>query len=151
MKIPKIAILIMVVASVSCATITRHNKSVERNTFLNIMPTMNSEIWGTAIEEAPGGNLLALHVAYYYDLTKYAELTADYKGILKFIRIYRPAQRLLFNKNTFIACFRFESHKFEVCDDASKPGADRVAADNEFPSFKEFVNKYLEELQKDSK
>ena len=112
----------------SCATLTRHFDSVERDEFLNKFSLINNEILGELKYDNQYLDLRTLGLDNYPDLFDRVDLTGDYKRVVKFVQNNTSKLKFVVQQNTFIICVRSDDYDLSLCDDASTPGPtpDRV-------------------------
>ena len=126
MKKLKISTLIvLLLLSSSCATLSRNIDTVERDEFLNKFSMVNHQILGELKDDDPSLDLRTLGLADYNALFGKIDATKDHKRVSWFIENNVSKVKLDIRKDTFIVCVRSESHEFSACDDAYTPGTDK--------------------------
>lgn len=149
MKMIKRAVLIIVILlTVSCASLSRQSVDVQRDEFLNKFPMLNNEILGELRYDNPDLNLETLGIKNYPELFSKVDLTEDYENVIYFIRDDNSEEKFIVQRDTFVVCLRSVEYILIVCDDAATPNADKVYIGKPVPDlddfYADFLDKYVE-------
>jgi len=143
------AFILVFLLMASCATLTRHIDSVERDEFLNKFSLVNNEILGELKYDNQNLDLRTLGLDNYLELFDRLDLTEDHKRVVKFLQNNTSKLKFVVQQNTFIVCLRADDYDLSLCDDASTtaPTPDRVCIGKTAPTLEELYNDLVGDLQ----
>jgi len=142
-RIKHSVLILLLLSTVSCATLTRQDFDVQRDECLTKFAEVNSQILGDLKYDNPDLDLKTLGIKDYPELVVRIELTDDYTKAVGYILDQPSERKFIVERDTFYICIRSENHKFIICDDPETPGADKVKVETPLPPLQEYYSTFL--------
>ena len=144
MSMKRTVLFLVILLTVSCASLSRQSVDVQRDEFLNKFPMINNEILGELQYDDPDLDLKTLGIKDYTELFNKLDITEDYERIINFIKDEDSEEKFTIQRDTFIICVRSLEYILIVCDNASTPYADKVYDKKPIPDLEDFYTDFLD-------